>query len=265
MNLIKCVHPVLRPYKFKMLNFIRVGSKNDGGYVIPIEPTKHGSILLSLGYGFNHEFEKQMIQKFSGIKKVYLFDGSADLLYVVKQVFGNILYFALSRGNSLKVSLFNLYDYVKLQLNNQIKFTSVFIGNRTHQVSLNSRIKKIGQMNPFNYILKCDIEGGEYDLINDIIVNYEIFALLIIEFHDILNPNINFSRCIEELNSFFSIVNININNNSICKDSNYPTVIELTFVNKGLLELQDGIPLETSYNNLNSKCDLNLDEYTFIF
>jgi hypothetical protein len=82
-----------------------------------------------------------------------------------------------------------------------------------------------------NTFLKCDIEGAEYDLLNDLIKHSSKFCSMVIEFHDIQNPN-NFDRLTNFLGKVEQkLIHTHINNNFYYYDREQviPSVIELTF------------------------------------
>jgi hypothetical protein len=80
--------------------------------------------------------------------------------------------------------------------------------------------------------LKMDIEGGEYDLLPDIIASAKSgqrkFSGMCIEFHEIDSREKEFLHLITELQSEFRIVHLHANN---CVDivGDFPSVIEVSF------------------------------------
>jgi len=94
-------------------------------------------------------------------------------------------------------------------------------------------VKKI--FDKFNYqkvFLKCDIEGSEYYIIDDIIEYNNRIDVITFEFHWVDKNLELFSESIKKLLKYFSIVHIHgNNNNSLVKDINIPEVPEITLVN----------------------------------
>lgn len=79
--------------------------------------------------------------------------------------------------------------------------------------------------------LKCDIDGGEYEILNTIIRNSHRFTGAAIEFHNITTPN-----AFNDLTNFIGkfdlrLIHIHANNYSyiIADDINFADVIELSF------------------------------------
>ena len=61
----------LKPYKTTKL--IRIGSKNDGGYVVTEESVKNIQNVLSFGIYYNWDFERDLM-KHCKVKKMVLAD-----------------------------------------------------------------------------------------------------------------------------------------------------------------------------------------------
>ena len=126
MSLIKCFKPIKTQF-----NLIRIGDKNDGGYLVPdiINDIKY---CFSGGVGHTNEFELQL-EKY-GIKS-FLADYSVE-----------------------EPKNLNNFDFKK-------KFFWSY--NNLATININSWIKSFG--NEFElekFILKLDIEKSEYEVIN---------------------------------------------------------------------------------------------------
>ena len=84
-----------------------------------------------------------------------------------------------------------------------------------------------------------DIEGGEYRVIDDIIKYYNMVNLLIIEFHDTDPLREIFSQKIQNILEFYYIVHLHANNNSGVSIDNFPEVVEISFLNRNFLALNE--------------------------
>ena len=81
-------------------------------------------------------------------------------------------------------------------------------------------------------MLKVDIEGFEYEIIDQIINSSDKILSLIIEFHEIDKYEDIFENKIKLLQSKFEIIHIHGNNNTGTQKVNLPKTLEITFVNK---------------------------------
>ena len=83
-----------------------------------------------------------------------------------------------------------------------------------------------------NVAIKMDIEGAEYEIFDSSLVNFEEFAIIIVEFHEI-NRNLEaFNKIVDNLSHHFVISNAHVNNYGPISDAGVPSIIELVFVNK---------------------------------
>jgi len=100
-------------------------------------------------------------------------------------------------------------------------------------------LQKSGCEDSENLILKIDIEGGEWEILEEIESKFlEKFNQIIIEFHDVdLNDPIK-KNVLEKIKQTHSIIHINPNNYSkITSFEGYlfPNILEVTYVKKQLL------------------------------
>jgi hypothetical protein len=83
--------------------------------------------------------------------------------------------------------------------------------------------------------VKMDIEGGEYELISEIVVRESAspgtFAGLCIEFHDIRTRESEFLSLVSDLLKHFAIIHLHANN-CVVLSSDFPDVLEITFAPK---------------------------------
>ena len=77
--------------------------------------------------------------------------------------------------------------------------------------------------------LKIDIEGSEYQIIEDILLFAHRIVALVIEFHDTENRD-RFCRAVKRLQSRFEIVHLHGNNCAPRATDGLPQVIELTLI-----------------------------------
>ena len=194
----------LKPRKAEV-NLIRVGSQNDGGYLIPDELDGIEAIY-SPGVDKNSSFEMFFAEK--GIP-CFLLDYSIENLP---------------------------------QEHPNFKFLKKFLGteNTDKTITLDMWIDKNIQSN--NLLLQMDIEGSEWEVLNQANLNeLERFRILVIEFHGL--PERIASRTsyettnsiFKKLRNSFEILHVHANNGgkSILTQGIYiPEVLEITFIRK---------------------------------
>ena len=112
-------------------------------------------------------------------------------------------------------------------------------------------------------ILKVDIEGGEYNILKQILENSKKINTLLIEFHDI-QENMNLIKDFIKESINLKLIHIHGNNVSCVDKDIDPNIIELTFTNVEKIKFEQKItkkryPIEKlDYRNINRKNDFVL-------
>ena len=132
--------------------------------------------------------------------------------------------------------------------------------------TLENFIKRNGHENRRNMILKMDVEGAEYDFIEQVdLKTLEQFDQMTFEFHDVITV-IDLERanrmisCFKKLNRTHQVIHVHGNNNGqviTYEGGIYPELLEVTFANRNNYEFVDeeiNLPLR----NLDSP---NLPQY----
>lgn len=222
--------PIILPKIFQPFyckDLIRLGKDNDGGYLVNKKDIIKSKKLIGLGIRDDWSFE----QDFTKIHDcpVAAYDGE-DL-------------------QENKISLKSFFRKDKVFINKNI-------GNKENEIKFPSIVEK-------GCFLKCDIEGSEYDILDDIIRYTKYFTGIVIEFHEIQNYG-NFNS----LTNFMSkidqkLVHVHVNNwDFFIRDQSYvPQVIELTFSSSSNIELKEvKLPHKLDMPNCSDR-----DDFTIIF
>jgi len=133
--------------------------------------------------------------------------------------------------------------------------------DRENELSFLSVIENKGN----NIFLKCDIEGSEYDILNDILIHTKLFSGIVIEFHDIqdnfkLNEMANFVSKLDQ-----KLVHVHINNYSytqIGENQYIPSVVELSFISSDNIKLKKHITFPNSLDMPNCP---EREDFTIVF
>lgn len=160
------------------LGLIRVGSDSDGGYIMA-DCLSESNIAYSLGIGGDVAWDTEMAKK--GFD-VYMYDHTIDALP---------------------------------SENEKFHFRKNGIGGRNTEkiLTLAEIIRRNGHENRRDLVLKMDIEGSEYDAINN--ADPEVlkqFSQIVIEWHNLLDPVDNgITAAIKKLNGLFQCVHLHGN------------------------------------------------------
>jgi hypothetical protein len=88
--------------------------------------------------------------------------------------------------------------------------------------------------------IKMDIEGSEYDVLEDILVHSKKINGMVIEFHNLKQLWSEYLFLIEQIKKNFEIIHIHGNNCCGCiSGTNVPLLVEVSFIKRTLLTEQE--------------------------
>ena len=250
-------------------DLIRLGNNFDGGYIVSKKIIENSEILLSFGYSYEPSFEYDYIKHTSG--KVYIYDYSCSSFKLVERLLESSLKFIFRINRKKKGPKFyfqRLIEHICFIKNSKVNFKAKkiigkFSKNKKKLFENTSTIESIfKEINYYKVIFKCDIEGSEYEIIDDFLNYQNRIDLVVIEFHNLEEDLDKFTMGIKKILKYFSIVHIHGNNSSSLLNSiNFPNVAEITFINKRFIkEYKSGnknFPIELlDYPNMLSEKDL---------
>jgi len=253
---------IFYPSFVKKNKLIRIGPKKDGGYVVHKNISKNVDYLVSCGLYHDWHFEKKFLRY---QKKCYLlaYDHTVTKKFWIQYTFKNFVDFLLLKKLTIRkiLDIFKYFEYKYFFKNNNKHFVKK-IGNKNSKKE--TTIDHIFNKLPLKkkIILKIDIEGDEYKILNDIKKNENRIDHLIIEFHNVCK-NLNKIENFLKKNKLLKLLHIHANNydNVI---AGIPNTIEMTFVNKlnykkEIIKKKIKYPIEhLDFPNHKSKKDINL-------
>lgn len=225
---------------------IRIGRKNDGGYVIPSSVLLNTSYLFSGGYGNDFSFEKHFL-RLSKASRVVLYDFSITLPRLLIDFMSVCKSLILRRPHyPISFHLMNILTYCKLKItpNISLKHTklSKFSDRGGVQTSdLETAFNLISVDEEKLFFCKLDIEGYEYELIDNIVLLANRISGCVIEFHDTFARRELFLRSLDLLNTTFTVVHTHVNNYGGLAADGQPVVYEVTFLNRRLISSLDSL------------------------
>lgn len=208
---------LLKPkYKYDL---IRVGNKNDGGYLISLNTLLNSKCLVSFGIGLDLGFEIEFYNKTN--KPIYSYDKNHFKYYLKNE-------FLLSLNNFRSFSFVESFNILKRYFKLSKYFKKVNFTKKN--ITYNTIDNILNDLNiDHSLLLKIDIEGSEYRTLDCIIKNQNKIIGLIVEFHDIDLHMEKIKNFINKLN--LEITHIHANNFGIADVNGNPAVIEMTFEN----------------------------------
>ena len=215
------------------VKLVRIGSSHDGGYVLA-NLFSGQQIVISLGIGNNSDFE-MAISRY--VSKVFCFDGSIK---------------------NLPQENWRL-EFERKYVNKEVTKSSTSLTNILQGIRVN------------HLILKIDIEGAEWEVLESTLQSDLVrFDQIVGEFHGFTtnkSGQVGLNRkvqILEKLLENFEIINVHPNNwgsYRIIKGTPVPDVIELTFINKNLLNSKNFSKSSIFYSTQNSPCNPEKFEY----
>lgn len=204
------LHPIYMDDK------IRMGRNFDGGYILSKSILSQSEVLLSLGINNEWSFEEACLgyKKFKFLymiddtssKSTILFHKNRNLITCLYRPFNKEI-----RKNYQRIKD-QLNSFLKLELLAKTKYLRHRIGTGPQEISLENFFNQYNLKGKNNILLKIDIEGSEYQIIDSIIRLNEHFSGLVIEFHNVLkDPNLFYESLIK-LKTCFMPFHVHLNN-----------------------------------------------------
>ena len=200
----------------------RIGSKHDGGYLIEHSSLENTEFLISFGISTNWDFEKDFI-RYKNINFL-AFDGSIDEKFWKKNE--KAAYEKLKRLSFIRYIKFKIIKKTFHQFFNENNLITKYISK-----TLENSITFLDVLNlcksKNNLFFKIDIEGSEYEILNDLIRYQEKIIGLAIEFHEC---NKNYEKIISFIKKFnLKLVHIHANNYDDNTEYKIPNTLEISF------------------------------------
>ena len=213
-------------------DLIRLGSKKDGGYIISKKSLEKDIFLLSFGMSSEWSFEEEFV-KYNSLNLVHIYDHTVDLSFFLLRLYKSIkrIFYFKSSFKNTSIKTKELLKYLRLKSSRILHYKKKISNDRLPlSKNLNECILNINY--PGKIMLKIDIEGDEYEVLQDINLYSEKVHTLIVEFHE-LDINLNkFEKLIKKIQKKYYIIHIHGNNVSgVCKNK-LPKTLEVTFLNR---------------------------------
>ena len=253
-------------------DLIRVGRDKDGGYILPSRLLSCTNSLISGGIYTDWSFEEEFISR-ANIKSFFLVDRDSSVSSQYAKLIDYLKEKNVSRFSKIFQFIHFFYNVPRLFLIRR-KFSKKFIDayltcsnsinvQEDKMTSLPSLLKRLSQKGDDSkaIFLKLDIEGSEWEIIDDIISLAPFLTGLALEVHDLDEMPKQLDNLINSLSdNGLKIVHVHPNNaGGFCKGTSLPRLLEITFLNSKLFskdELMANLLEPFHYlHNLDKPCD----------
>lgn len=226
------------PLSFKpsyKTDLVRVGRPHDGGYVVGKNSIYEASRLISFGLYDDWSFEKNFLLIRQNVS-IYVYDGQVKNFFWVKKILRETIYLLKNQLNIFSyfrnlIIFFKYKNFFRPKNINHDKRNiisskiKICESNKKNFTSLLDIVKEKNIKD--NFFLKIDIEGNEYEILDDIVDVQSQLTGVVIEFHNcyIMRDHIeNFMRKFK-----LDLVHLHVNNYGDITKTGFPNVIEMTF------------------------------------
>ena len=251
----------LKPFHISKSNLIRIGPKTDGGYIVDKRIFNKTDVLITCGLNDDWEFEKSFLKKNKN-SKIFAYDHTVTKEFWLSRFKKDIVSLLLLK--KLKISkILDVFKYIDYRLffrNNKKHFEKkiVFKVKGTQETTIPKIINNHNKV-----VLKIDIEGDEYKILNDINKNSKRIFFLLIEFHNVHKNLIKIRNFIKK--SDFKIIHIHANNYGGIDKNGIPKVIELSMLNSKKIKINKILSkrkypiIDLDYKNLKRREDIKIE------
>jgi hypothetical protein len=211
---------------------IRVGKLNDGGYVLPAASVDEADFLISLGISDDWSFETHFRQLYPRVQ-IHAYDHTVSqqalwasmIRGLLKMPIGMTSYENFSQRYTLLVSYNNFFAGTVQHFKERVTCEP----RLAYDVTMEKVFKRASSSRLF---LKIDIEGSEYEIVDDLVKHSDNVVALVIEFHNtgLLLPA--FVNAMKALQERYEVVHLHANNFGSIGPDNLPEALEVTFVRK---------------------------------
>lgn len=219
-----------RPYAPEDL--VRLGAKYDGGYVISKRMIEAAGGLLSFGLSDEREFEEEFTRK-AGVSAV-CFDPTVDGVFWAKRLAAGLIK-GLMRSDVRRIRRsLRFIDYRRFfdgKRNRHVRKAIGYPG--PNALNLSDAIAVAALPGPL--MLKMDIEGWEYRILEQLVDLRSEFVGFAIEFHDIDLHERRIAEFVEAVSDRFALIHFHANSHTTIGPGGLALVFELTFMARKLL------------------------------
>ncbi len=223
----------IRPADFRPVaceQLVRVGSANDGGYVVPLDAVEAADVLLSFGLSHDWNFERDFKNR-NPRAIVHCYDHTVTVLSALQYSIGQLARFLLRFDLRYLRRAFAWIDYLLFFGGDKIHYRQRIWhdrdGNSATIADAFARLPKGAKV-----FVKIDIEGSEYGILDDLLGHAKDIVALASEFHDVDTVAERFNAAVGKIKQDFYIVHIHGNNLGGMTSFNFPIAPEITFLNK---------------------------------
>jgi len=254
----KCHNYTIKSLKPKVVNdLIRVGNiETDGGYLLSRRQLALTKVLIGLGINYDWTFEKHF-KSLQPDAKIYCYDFSVGPSIFLKgsflavvDIFSPSTYFDILNRKKKTTTVFrrpfmelqtyfSFNDFFNAKKNNFFYQKGISDERSEQFITASEMFNDVDHFDklPDNSVfIKIDIEGSEYDILEEVISHSSKINGMVMEFHNTKQLWYEFKYLIDKILVDFEVIHIHGNNCcGYIPDTSIPNFIELSFIKRELL------------------------------
>jgi hypothetical protein len=227
----------LAPYATQDL--IRVGKASGGGYVLPAWLAKEADFLGSFGLSEDWSFDEQF-RRLNPYAVIHGYDHSISEKELAIRLARSVANVTLGKEspNAVGHGINAIRSYRQFYQGATRHFQQRIFNrlDTPRDVTLNGVLERT---NARKGLLKIDIEGSEYRIVDDVIRAADRILGLVMEFHDTEPLRMVFLDSIRKLQEHFGIVHLHGNNHVGVAADGLPEALEVTLVQKCRISVRE--------------------------
>lgn len=205
----------------------RYGREGDGGYVVPAAAFERADALLSFGLAFDWSFERDFAATHPSAS-VHVYDPTVGARRFLSAGFFALLGAVYSRREWSKFRV--CCDYFAFFQAPVLHFRE-WIGTSDGRRDVAAAFARLGEAR--RVVLKVDIEGSEYDILDQIVGLSDRIEALAIEFHHVPGHVQAIAAFVDAISATHVVAHLHGNNYAPpCRDGSLPTSIEVVFARR---------------------------------
>ena len=242
-NILNKKYNLLRPIKTQEL--VRLGKNMVGGYVVDLSMIEKTNILIACGFGPEWSFESDFI-KMKNNCNVFIYDHNLSSAPYFKEIWKYLRRFLMLKVSftalKLRLDAYKKYkNFFRLDSVRLYKEKIAYPSKNSNEADLKKVLSRVKDNS--KVFLKIDIQGNEYEIIDQIVENFQQINMLVVQFYWINKNEDQFINSIKKLKNKYEIIHIHANNHHGKLENGLPIMLEITLLNKKF------IPMSVEYLN----------------
>jgi len=247
----------------RLPDLVRVGNEHDGGYVLPARSIAATDVVISLGICDDWSFEEDLCRR-NPKARVIGYDPTITRNFWLKRVVSHVGAAVFRLEMRRLGRIFDWFRYKSFFDGTRAEHRSIRIGyDGEGSASIDKVLRSVPEG---NVLLKVDIEGSEYRVLDQIVANARRLSCLVIEFHDVDIMRDRITSFLRSIEHDLIVCHIHANNCAGVDDRGDPIAVEITLVSKALVGTGEAVEFASlPAESLDRPNDLSRPEIVLTF